>query len=113
MASVAHYMQSIAHTVLGVKKTAAEEPFSTTVLDTITITFWGVSFFFMFITAYASARLSYCYNMSIGNTGSALAWAFLCFFFDVFYIPYYGIFLNPVCASTRNVAPIVGGKKRN
>jgi len=113
MSSVGNYMQNIAHTVLGVKKTAADEPFTTSVVDTITITFWAIMFFLMFITAYASARLSYCYNISIGNTGSALAYAFLCFFFNVFYIPYYGIFLNPLCSSSRNVVPTVGGKKRN
>lgn len=113
MSSVGNYMQNVAHAVLGIKKSASEEPFSTSDEDTITIIFWLIMFFLLIVTSYASARLSYCYNISIGNTGSALAWAFLCFFFNIFYIPYYGIFLNPVCASSRNAVPTVGGKKRN
>ena len=61
-------------------------------------------------TCVGSSRLSYCYNISIGNTGDvAFLFAFLCFFFPTFYYPYYALFLNPVCIAPRG---ILGGRRR-
>jgi hypothetical protein len=51
---------------------------------------------FGFIYCYGAAKLSYNYNMSIGNGGSAFMWAFLCYFFAAIYYPYYAIMLNPI-----------------
>ena len=51
-----------------------------------------------FLPAYGAAKLSYCYNTSIGNAESAFMWSFLAFFFCGLYYPYYALFLNPLCA---------------
>ncbi len=51
-----------------------------------------------FLSAYGAAKLSYCYNVSIGNADSAFLWSLLAFFFCSLYYPYYGLFLNPLCA---------------
>lgn len=67
----------------------------------------GVLVFFLFgiIYCYGAAKLSYNYNMSIGNGGSAFMWAFICYFFAAIYYPYYAIMLNPV-------GPIMSGGRR-
>jgi len=65
-----------------------------------------VFFLFGFIYCYGAAKLSYNYNMSIGNGGSAFIWAFLCFFFATMYYPYYAIMLNPVSSV------MSGGRRR-
>jgi hypothetical protein len=58
----------------------------------------GLLIFFAFgiLYCYGAAKLSYSYNMSIGNGGSAFFWAVLCYFFAAIYYPYYAIMLNPV-----------------
>ena len=68
----------------------------------------GFLIFFLFgiIYCYGAAKLSYNYNMSIGNGGSAFMWAFICYFFAAIYYPYYAIMLNPV-GSTMS-----GGRRR-
>jgi hypothetical protein len=76
-------------------------------------TIFFLSFIFgivMFIaTCYGAARLSYCYNVSIGNADSAILYAVLCFLFPTFYYPYYALFLNPVCAKRSN--SLLGGRR--
>lgn len=53
---------------------------------------------FAILTCVGSARLSYCYNISIGNPGDvAFMFAVLCFFFPHFYYPYFALLLNPLC----------------
>ena len=60
---------------------------------------------------YGAAKLSYCYNKSLGRSDmEAMIWALLAYIFGGIYYPYYGIFLNPVCAV--RVASIVGGRRR-
>jgi len=61
---------------------------------------------FGFIYCYGAAKLSYNYNMSIGNGGSAFMWAFLCNFFAAIYYPYYAIMLNPTASV------MSGGRRR-
>jgi ABC-type uncharacterized transport system permease subunit len=52
---------------------------------------------FLIFFGLGAARLSYTYNVSIGNSVSvALAYAVLNFFFSSFYYPFYAFFLNPV-----------------
>ena len=51
-----------------------------------------------FIYSYGAAKLSYCYNTSIGNAESAFIWSLLAYFFSGFYYPFYALFLNPLCA---------------
>jgi hypothetical protein len=66
----------------------------------------GLLFFvFGIIYCYGAAKLSYNYNMSIGNGGSAFMWAFICYFFAAIYYPYYAIVLNPV-------SPVMSGGRR-
>ena len=57
--------------------------------------------FFAFLLHLAAANLSYDKYGSIG-------WAFLDFFFGVFYIPYYAFFLNTPSYSQ----PAMGGRPR-
>lgn len=72
-----------------------------------------VIFLIGFVAAIGSARLSYCYNLSIGNgSGVALLFAVLCFTFPSLYYPYYALFLNPLCNSTPPSLQ-TGGSKRN
>jgi hypothetical protein len=65
------------------------------------------------IPAFGAARLSYCYNMFVGNsTGVAFLYATLCFFFPGIYYPVYALFLNPVCGMQRPMNTMVGGRRR-
>ena len=57
---------------------------------------------FFLLSAYGAARLSYYYNMSIGNSGSAIFWSILAFLFNDLYYPYYSFFLNPLSARRGN-----------
>jgi hypothetical protein len=59
------------------------------------------------IFAYGAARLSYYYNVSTGNSGSATFWPILAFFGSEFYYPYYAYALNPLSAKRRNNIAIV------
>lgn len=56
----------------------------------------------LFISAYGAARLSYYYNMNFGNSGFAIFWSVLAFFFSDLYYPYYSFFLNPLSLKSRN-----------
>jgi len=65
-------------------------------------------FIFYFATSYGAARLSYCYNISIGNTSDiAFVYSILCFFFSGIYYPFYALFLNPLCV--KKPASFIGG----
>ena len=69
-----------------------------------------LTFVFAIASCVGSARLSYCYNIAVGNPSDvAFLFAVLCFFFAPFYYPYYAFFLNPVCA-IRNRG-IFGGRR--
>ena len=65
-------------------------------------------FLFGILYCYGAAKLSYDYNVSIGNGGSAFMWAFICYFFAAIYYPYYAIMLNPVSQRVMS-----GGKRKN
>ena len=57
----------------------------------------------MFISAVGAARLSYNYNIYVGNTGgAAMGFSILNFFFSGFYYPYYALFLDPLGNKRRN-----------
>lgn len=66
------------------------------------------------IPAFGAARLSYCYNMFLGNsTTLAVIYSILCFFFPGIYYPVYALFLNPVCGMQRPVMNnMTGGRRR-
>jgi len=67
------------------------------------IIFIGFYLLLMLISAVGAARLSYNYNISIGNTGgAALSFSILNFFFYGFYYPYYALFLDPLGNKRRN-----------
>ena len=57
---------------------------------------------FAIVSSYGAARLSYYYNMSIGNSGYAMMWSILAFFFADLYYPMYSFFLNPQSARAGN-----------
>ena len=53
---------------------------------------------------YGAVRLSWCYNTYLGTSpGLKVVYAVLCFFFPVFYYPFYGVFLDPLCGITKNM----------
>ena len=61
---------------------------------------------------YGAANLSYCLNKSLGHSEmESLLWAALAFVFNMVYYPYYGIFLNPVCASSARRSMNGGGRR--
>jgi hypothetical protein len=67
----------------------------------------------LIIPAIGAARLSYCYNMFVGNsTAVSFMWATLCFFFPAIYYPVYALFLNPVCGMPKPMNTMVGGRRR-
>ena len=52
---------------------------------------------FLIVFGLGAARLSYTYNLSIGNSGGvAISYAVLNFFFCSLYYPFYAFFLDPV-----------------
>jgi hypothetical protein len=59
------------------------------------------------IYCYGAAKLSYNYNISIGNGGYAMIWAIICYFFSGIYYPYYALFLSPL-----NTPLLMGGRKK-
>jgi len=61
---------------------------------------------FAVVYGYGASRLSYHYNISIGNSGYAMMWSVLAFFFADFYYPMYSFFLNPLSAKSRNNIPV-------
>ena len=63
----------------------------------------------LFMWSYGAARLSYCYNMAIGN-GPTVGYPVLAFIFSSFYYPYYGLFLAP-CDGGSSPA-MTGGRRR-
>jgi hypothetical protein len=63
--------------------------------------------------SYGAARLSWCYNMTIGtDSGLAVLYAFLAFMFSGLYYPFYALFLNPVCAMRSAAVSVIGGRRR-
>ena len=74
---------------------------------------------FSILFCYGAAKLSYNYNMAIGNTGSAFMWSIICFIFANIYYPYYALMLNPISANMAltgagagATAPAMSGGKR-
>jgi hypothetical protein len=51
--------------------------------------------------SYGAARISYCYNIYLGeSSGTATMWSILAFLFAGYYYPMYGLFLAP-CGITK------------
>ena len=58
----------------------------------------GVVLLITILYSAGAARLSWCYNISVGNSKTeAFIWSFICFFFSGIYYPFYALVLNPVC----------------
>ena len=78
-----------------------KESFATTdvVVDTSSLYIvLGVVLLVTILYSAGAARLSWCYNISIGNSKSeAFIWSIICFFFSGIYYPFYALLLNPVC----------------
>jgi hypothetical protein len=110
--SLAAYGQNVLNAVLGKKPEDKAEPFTTNGMSAnLVISGSVITLILLFAVAYGAARLSYCYNIHVGNGAmAATAWSILAFFFNAIYYPFYGLFLNPLCAEgMRNVAK--GGKR--
>ena len=65
-----------------------------------------------FLYSYGAAKLSWHYNMYMGNSGSAFIWSLISFFFSGFYYPYYALFLDPVATMKHLNSVSVGGRRR-
>ena len=75
----------------------ADEPIVGTILTTL-YTFVMGGALIAFLISYGAARLSYCYNQSIGTSIElTYLYAIVCFFFSFVYYPFYAIMLNPLC----------------
>jgi hypothetical protein len=107
-------LQSVLDTVKG--KKSLKEAFVDMTIDTNTLSVTIMTVIFFIISGYGAARLSYCYNIHIGNsTGAAYGWSFLSFIFNAFYYPIYGVFLNPICymgSSGPVSSGSVGGRRK-
>ena len=65
---------------------------------------------FYFAYAYGAAKLSWHYNIYVGNgSGSAFFYSLVCFFFSGLYYPFYALFLNPIGSMKRG--NLVGGRR--
>jgi hypothetical protein len=108
-------LQNILDTVKG--KKPLKEAFEDMTIDTNTLSVTILTIILFFISGYGAARLSYCYNIHIGNSmGAAYGWSFLAFIFNAFYYPIYGVFLNPICymgSSAAASSGSVGGRRRS
>ena len=117
----ASFLQKITHTVLdrverasrvlsGLEgfenKVAPKEPVDVTTGAIVLLFFYGLLLFIYFCVTlaqpFASARLSYCYNMYIGNGDYAWPWSILCFFTGGIYNVYYSLFINPLCSMKKS-----------
>lgn len=66
-----------------------------------------------FLMSFGAARLSWCYNMYVGNsTGISIFYGWLAWTFSAFYYPYYAWVLNPVCGFKKPAPLMGGGRKR-
>jgi len=65
---------------------------------------WLIAIILLIIcNLYGAVRLSWCYNTYIGTPpGLKVVYAVLCFFFPMFYYPFYGVFLDPLCGIKKN-----------
>jgi len=93
---------------LGYENTISDHAKKNPGLASMAIFVFVLFFFYGVAYCYGAAKLSYNYNISIGNVWTAVQWAILCYFFAGLYYPYYAIFLNPISATVS----MTGGRKR-
>ena len=117
----ATFLQTITHTVLdrverasrvlsGLEgfenQVAPKEPVNITTGAIVAVFLYGFLVFLYFCITiaqpFASARLSYCYNIYIGNGDYAWPWSILCFFTGGLYNVYYSLFINPLCSMKKS-----------
>jgi hypothetical protein len=91
-----------------------KETGTTAVMATVGIVYVILMVVLCLAYSVGAARLSWCYNMYIGNdAGLALFYAILAFLFSGFYYPFYAIFLSPLCGMKKAVAvSVIGGRRR-
>jgi hypothetical protein len=87
-----------------------------TIMTTVNVIYILVMLLLLLITAIGAFRLSWCYNMYVGNgQGISIFYGILAFLFNGFYYPFYALFLNPVCGM-KKAAPAAlsafGGRRR-
>jgi uncharacterized membrane protein len=79
------------------KDKEADEPIVGSIIATLYTFLFGGMLIFLLI-GYGAARLSFCYNQSIGTPIElTYVYAVLCFLFCYVYYPFYAIMLNPLC----------------
>lgn len=110
-ATVTQYLANVANAVAG--NTKEKEKFTTENAGSSLLGGLLFTLFILFMISFGAARLSYCYNVYTGNSGMALLWSVLAFFFSGIYYPFYALFLNPLCSeAVGRQAPLTGGRRR-
>jgi hypothetical protein len=88
-----NYLTNITAAISGRQGFVGSSPEEPKINNTVIIVIVVISLIF----ALGAARLSYTYNLYIGNsTGVAFGYAVLNSFFSYLYYPFYAFFLNPV-----------------
>lgn len=117
MVNLKEYFTNLGHALIGSSMTGFLDASGSTLgettvysvgyLDSLAIFafLWLVLGIFLIVcNLYGAVRLSWCYNTYLGTSpGLKVVYAVLCFFFPVFYYPFYGVFLDPLCGITKNM----------
>jgi len=90
-----NYITNVAAAISGHEGFRSDTDSSSLFATSVTI----IMAYFLFLTFFGigAARLSYNYNISIGNSGGvAIVYSVLSFVFSSFYYPFYALFLDPL-----------------
>jgi len=92
------YFENLYAAFLGKTTNGGKEKFLTSEEYTYAITYLIIMIILFIASGFGAARLSYCYNMYLGNsTGITMVYSFFAFLLSGFYYPIYGLFLDPLC----------------
>ena len=111
--TVKSYFVNLWNAMIGVEPVCSDgskvEHFESAGIAVGGLLYTGFILFWVIISSYGAAKLSWFYNVHNGDTSSATLWSVLCFFFPSFYYPYYAVSLNPL---NNESGPAKGGRSR-